>query len=289
MEVVMMRMHSVSIALAATFVAGCAARQTPPSTLLDARTDFVHARDGVAARLDPADVHEAAVALQRAEQAFESHPDDPTTAELALIADRRALYAQSQAGILEARGEQQRATAALEASRAQQLQQSQQALGATQMQLQQEQSAAEQQRARALELEGKLKDARETIAKIATVKDDERGMVITLPGEVLFKTAKSDLKPAAMAKLDEIAQALSGKEQPIVVYGYTDDVGTRDHNVALSTARAQSVRDYLAGKGIPKDLIESKGMGPDSPVSDNTSIEGRAQNRRVEIVVQPRK
>jgi outer membrane protein OmpA-like peptidoglycan-associated protein len=138
-------------------------------------------------------------------------------------------------------------------------------------------------------LEAKLKDARETIAKIASVKDDDRGMVITLPGEVLFKTGKSDLKPAAMAKLDQIAEALAGKDEPIVVHGYTDNVGTRDHNMGLSQSRAQSVRDYLVSKGIPKDLIESRGDGPDSPIADNTSLEGRAQNRRVEIVVQPRK
>jgi outer membrane protein OmpA-like peptidoglycan-associated protein len=139
------------------------------------------------------------------------------------------------------------------------------------------------------ELEAKLKDARETIAKIASVKDDERGMVITLLGEVLFKTGKSDLKPAAMAKLDQIAEALKAKEQPIVVVGYTDDVGTRDHNLGLSLSRAQTVRDYLVTKGVPQDLVTSQGKGPDDPVADNTSVDGRAQNRRVEIVVQPKK
>jgi outer membrane protein OmpA-like peptidoglycan-associated protein len=204
--------------------------------------------------------------------------------------------AEANAGTMQANDETQRATAALEATRAEQLRatqgqlnQSQNALGRTQMQLQQEQSAAAAQAAQMQELEAKLKDARLTIAKIASVKDDDRGMVITLSGEVLFKTGKSDLKPAAMAKLDQIAQALEGKEQPIVVYGFTDNVGTRDHNMGLSMSRAQSVRDYLVSKGIPKDLIEFRGEGPDNPVADNTSSDGRAQNRRVEIVVQPRK
>ncbi len=138
-------------------------------------------------------------------------------------------------------------------------------------------------------MEAKLKDARETIAKIASVKDDDRGMVITLQGEVLFKTGKWDLKPGAMAKLDEIADALRGKEQPMVVFGFTDNVGTRDNNMDLSVKRAASVRDYLVTKGIPQDLITAQGKGPDSPVSDNSSVEGRAANRRVEIVVQPKK
>ena len=59
--------------------------------------------------------------------------------------------------------------------------------------------------------------------------------------------------------------------------------------MALSQKRAQSVRDYLVSKGIPQDLVTAQGKGPDEPVADNGSIEGRAQNRRVEIVVQPRR
>jgi outer membrane protein OmpA-like peptidoglycan-associated protein len=92
-----------------------------------------------------------------------------------------------------------------------------------------------------------------------------------------------------MAKFDEIAGALNGKDQPITVFGYTDNVGTRDNNMSLSQRRADSVRTYLLSKGIPQDLITAQGKGPDAPVADNQSIEGRAQNRRVEIVVQPQK
>jgi outer membrane protein OmpA-like peptidoglycan-associated protein len=114
-------------------------------------------------------------------------------------------------------------------------------------------------------------------------------MVITLQGEVLFKTGKWDLKAGAMAKLDQIAEALRGKEQPIVVYGFTDNVGTVDMNMDLSQKRAQSVRDYLVTKGIPQDLITAQGKGPSDPISDNGSVEGRAANRRVELVVQPKK
>ena len=75
----------------------------------------------------------------------------------------------------------------------------------------------------------------------------------------------------------------------MVVYGFTDNVGTRDFNMDLSQRRANSVRDYLVQKGIPRDLITAEGKGPDNPISDNGSIEGRASNRRVEIVVQPKK
>jgi outer membrane protein OmpA-like peptidoglycan-associated protein len=162
-------------------------------------------------------------------------------------------------------------------------------LGATEKQLDDTQSAMQHQQQMMADMALKLKDARDTIAKIASVKDDDRGMVITLEGEVLFKTGKSDLKPAAMAKLDQIAAALVGKEQPIRVVGYTDNVGALAMNMDLSQKRAAAVRDYLVSKGLPQDLVTAEGKGPESPVADNTSVEGRATNRRVELIVQPRK
>lgn len=268
---------------------GCAGEHMPPKSLVDARTDYSQARNGIAMQLDPTDVHEADLSLQAAEQAFRDKPDDPATNDLALIADRKALYAQSQAGMMKAQQDAQLANQQLQTSRAQQLAMAQGQLGATQMQLQQQQAQTAADHQKLATLEANLKDARASIAKIASVKDDDRGMVITLQGEVLFKTGKSDLKPAAMAKLDEIAEALKNKEQPITVYGYTDNVGTADNNMALSQRRADSVRTYLISKGIPQDLIKAEGKGEESPVADNTSIEGRAQNRRVEIVVSPKK
>jgi outer membrane protein OmpA-like peptidoglycan-associated protein len=301
----MNRSHSVGIFLPLILgsLSACAGERIPPKALVDARADFIHMRDGIAMQFDPTDVHEADLALQRAELAWQNSSDDPSTVDLALVADRKALIAQSEAEALKAAQDTQQANAQLEATRASQLQnaqsrlgqtqqalgQTQQALGQTQMQLQQQEITAAAQQQKLQALEAKLKDARDTIAKIAAVKDDDRGMVITLQGEVLFKTGKYDLKPAAMAKLDQIAQALKGKEQPIVIYGYTDTVGTLDTNMSLSQNRAQSVRDYLVSKGIPQDLVTSQGKGPDEPVADNASIEGRAQNRRVEIVVQPKK
>jgi outer membrane protein OmpA-like peptidoglycan-associated protein len=285
----------VILPIAMGLLSACGGERIPPKALVDARADFVRSRD-VAIQLDPTDVHEAEVALQRAEKAWLDSPSDPSTVDLAVIADRKALIAQTGAEQLRAQADLQQATRQLEATRAAQLQkaqgqlnQTQQVLGLTQMQLQEQQVAATAQQHRMQELEAKLKDARDTIAKIANVKDDDRGMVITLSGEVLFKTAKYDLKPGAMAKLDQIAEALKGKDQPIVVYGFTDNVGAHDMNMGLSQNRAQAVRDYLVSKGIPQDLVTAQGKGPDDPIADNGSIEGRAQNRRVEIVVQPRK
>jgi outer membrane protein OmpA-like peptidoglycan-associated protein len=280
----------------AALITACGGDRIPPKSLVDARAEFARAKDGIAIQLDPTDVHEADLALQRAEAAWNDSPDEPTTIDLAIMAQRKAQIAEAEAAALKGQRDADEAkrqltdvmSSQLRAARGQ-LDQTKQALNKTQDQLANEQKAAAEQRQKLAELEAKLKDARDTIAKIAAVKDDDRGMVITLQGEVLFQTGKYDLKAGAMAKLDQIAEALRGKEQPMVVFGYTDNVGGRDMNIDLSQKRANSVRDYLVGRGIPQDLISAQGKGPDSPISDNGSVEGRAANRRVEIVVQPKK
>jgi outer membrane protein OmpA-like peptidoglycan-associated protein len=275
--------------------AACAGERVPPKALVDARADYLHARDGIAMELDPTDVHEADVALERAEKAWQASPNDPNTVNLALIADRTALIAQSRAATLKAEQDSQQAAVMLAAKKSAQMEategqlsQTQRVLGATQMQLHEQQAATVAQQRKLRELEAALKAERDAIAKIATVKEGDRGMVITLQGEVLFPTGKWELKPAAMAKLDVIATALKDKEQPVVVYGFTDSVGARDNNVELSQRRAHAVRDYLVSRGIPQDLVTAQGKGPDEPVAGNDSLEGRAQNRRVELVVQPK-
>jgi outer membrane protein OmpA-like peptidoglycan-associated protein len=289
--------------LLAAAVSACGGSPPPPKSLVDARNELAAAKGGIAAQLDPTDVHEAELALQRAESAWSNAPDEPSTIDTAMVAQRRAQIAEAEAASMKSQKDTDDAKRALQDALSSQLKnargqldqtkrnldQTSQTLNQTQGQLQQSQAAIAAQAQKMADLEAKLKDARDTIAKIAAVKDDDRGMVITLSGEVLFKTGKWDLKAGAMAKLDQIAEALRGKEQPIVVFGFTDNVGTRDNNMDLSQKRAASVRDYLVSRGIPTDLITAQGKGPDDPIQENTSIEGRAANRRVEIVVQPKK
>jgi outer membrane protein OmpA-like peptidoglycan-associated protein len=277
-------------------LAACGGERIPPKALVDARNEFSRAKSGITVQLDPTDVHEADLALQKAESAWSDNPDDPNTLDLAVIAQRKAQIAEAEAAATKAQQDADQAKREIDATMASQLQatrgqlsQTQQTLDKTQSQLQLTAAQAAEQQKKLADLEAKLKDARDTIAKIAQVKDDDRGMVITLSGEVLFKTGKWDLKAGAMAKLDQIADALRGKEQPMVVLGFTDTVGTREMNMDLSQKRAQSVRDYIVSKGIPQDLFRAEGRGPDSPVDTNDTAEGRGQNRRVEIVVQPKK
>ena len=75
----------------------------------------------------------------------------------------------------------------------------------------------------------------------------------------------------------------------MVVEGHTDSQGSAASNQELSDKRAQAVRDYLVSRGIAADRVKSQGFGPGRPIGENTSAEGRANNRRVEIVVQPSK
>lgn len=126
------------------------------------------------------------------------------------------------------------------------------------------------------------------LARIASVKQESRGMVITLSGGVLFASAKADLLPAAQAKLSEVADVLTRQDpdSKIRVEGYTDSQGAASFNQDLSQRRADAVRDYLSAHGIARDRITSEGYGPAKPVADNGSAEGRADNRRVEIVVE---
>jgi outer membrane protein OmpA-like peptidoglycan-associated protein len=278
----------LTVPVCAASLLACGGERLPPKTLVDAQNELARAKGGIAMQLDPTDVHEAELALQKAERAWAEDPDEPNTTDLAIIAQRKAQIAQAEAASMKGQQDAANAKRDQEALMASQLQATRGALDKTKQTLQAEQLQATANRQKLAELETKLKDAHDTIAKIAAVKDDDRGMVITLQGEVLFKTGKWDLKAGAMAKLDQIAEALRGKEQPMVVLGYTDNVGTRDNNMDLSMKRASTVRDYIVGRGIPSDLVTAQGKGPDDPVSDNGSVDGRAANRRVEIVVKPK-
>jgi outer membrane protein OmpA-like peptidoglycan-associated protein len=138
------------------------------------------------------------------------------------------------------------------------------------------------------EAEKRAAKAAADLAKFASVKQEARGMVITLSGSVLFATAKADLLPTAQLKLNEVADVLT-KQDPdskLVVEGHTDSQGGAAYNQELSQRRAQSVREYLVSRGIAADRVTAQDFGATRAIADNASAEGRANNRRVEIVVQ---
>jgi len=160
------------------------------------------------------------------------------------------------------------------------LQNTQGALAKTQAQLDAEKVAR-------ADAEKKAAQALADLQKIASVKQETRGMVITLSGSVLFETDKAALLPQAMNKLNDVADALikGNPDSNITIEGHTDSTGSRDHNMVLSQQRAEAVKQALVGRGVSADRIKTVGVGPDRPIADNKSPEGRADNRRVEIVV----
>lgn len=109
----------------------------------------------------------------------------------------------------------------------------------------------------------------------------------TLANRVIeFENGSALLTPSGMRILDEMAEALK-KVSPkkIDLIGHTDDTGARTRNMALSNARADSVKIYLVGKGLPAEIIATNGMGPDQPIMSNATQEGRRRNRRIEFRV----
>ncbi|MBI5256115.1 MAG: OmpA family protein [Burkholderiales bacterium] len=101
---------------------------------------------------------------------------------------------------------------------------------------------------------------------------------------VEFEPGNATLTAAGLQVLEHllpVLQKLAGRRFEIV--GHTDSDGARPQNLLLSAARAESVKAYLVQRGIPASALVTTGVGPDRPVADNTSAEGRARNRRIEF------
>lgn len=121
---------------------------------------------------------------------------------------------------------------------------------------------------------------------ILPTTDTPRGLQVDMGGDVLFDTAKYELRPEArerLARLAGIAAAYPGLE--FRAEGHTDSTGGYEFNMKLSVDRAQSVRTYLISQGIPRDAIAAEGFGPNDPIADNSTADGRQKNRRVELIV----
>jgi OOP family OmpA-OmpF porin len=109
--------------------------------------------------------------------------------------------------------------------------------------------------------------------------------IISLEG-ANFDFNKATLKPEGMAKLDQAAAVMAEHADLTVgVEGHTDSVGSDAYNQKLSERRAQAAVDYLVSKGVDASRLQPTGYGESKPVASNDTAEGRAQNRRVDLVV----
>jgi outer membrane protein OmpA-like peptidoglycan-associated protein len=286
----------------AALVAGCS-ETLPPKELVDARTAYERAKDGEARELAPADLDTAKQSLRKAELAFQDEPDSQKTRDLAYVAHRKALLAEISGQIEDADRRRVAAEKAYKDLTEQEIENQRLALQKDKNALAESEKARQQaekdkeaaEKARLLaekekaDLEKQLQAALKSLKEVAEISEEKRGVVITLSGGVLFVTAKYDLLPSAKEQLNKISAALKDQGYPpIRIEGHTDSVGSHEDNMKLSLQRADSVRDQLVSQGYPTAKIKTAGMGPDHPVADNATPEGRANNRRVEIIVNPK-
>jgi OOP family OmpA-OmpF porin len=111
---------------------------------------------------------------------------------------------------------------------------------------------------------------------------------ITMSAEALFDHDKSTLKPAGKAALQELGDSIKAKGARVVdidIIGHTDSDGTEEYNQDLSVRRAQAVMDYLVSEDVDASIIDVSGQGELNPIASNATQEGRAENRRVDILV----
>ena len=134
--------------------------------------------------------------------------------------------------------------------------------------------------------EAKLRDKMQGTGVSVTRNGDN--IVLNMPNNVTFDSNQANLKPAGANTLTGVAMVL--KEYPktaVNVLGYTDSTGSNDLNMRLSQQRADSVASALITQGVAANRIQTRGMGPANPIASNSTAEGKAQNRRVEITLSP--
>jgi outer membrane protein OmpA-like peptidoglycan-associated protein len=265
-----------------------------PRELEDAREAFHKAKEGPAGKYALAQLEEAKQALQEAESAFGDGEEDQTK-DLAYVAERRAQLANAAGALEEAKKERADAIVAKErvrdeytATAEKRLSKAERALEEKARKAAEAAAALDEETRRRKAAEKKAAAALASLEELAKVKEEARGVVITLSGSVLFASGKYTLLPIAASKLDEVARALSEQGyKDILVEGHTDARGSDSANLLLSERRAEAVRSHLVSRGITSTKIRSVGIGESRPIASNDSADGRANNRRVELVVQP--
>jgi outer membrane protein OmpA-like peptidoglycan-associated protein len=289
------RWNPVLSTLAAATLAACSTVTPVNPNIAEAQRLYQQASTAPdVTRHASAELAKAREALNRAEDAARDRRDNNHLDHLGYIAAQRAQMAMhlaaqraADARVETAAAERERIRADVRTRQAQlaernaqiaqaqaQSAQAQAQFAQTQAQTAQAQAAAEAERANRLQRE---------LADLAA-RPTEQGLVVVLQ-DVLFDTGQATLKEGAQAKLDQLATVLKGHpERRVMVAGFTDSVGSAESNLALSRARAESVRNALMARGVPADRIDTRGHGEARPVATNSTQAGRQQNRRVEVV-----
>ncbi|MFT2929817.1 OmpA family lipoprotein [Enterobacter sp. HK-058-C-ECC] len=134
--------------------------------------------------------------------------------------------------------------------------------------------------------EAKLRDKMKGTGVSVTRSGDN--IILNMPNNVTFDSSSATLKPAGANTLTGVAMVLKEYNKTAVnVMGYTDSTGSQDLNMRLSQQRADAVASSLITQGVEANRIRTSGMGPANPIASNSTAEGKAQNRRVEITLSP--
>jgi len=274
-----------AVLLAAGLMAGCATRQ-PLNSVEEARTAVTRtANNADVVRLAPLELKAATDTLARADRVWTDDNDAAEANHLAYLATQRAEIAsntararQLEADIKKAGTDAERLRLTREADRARmQADANARSAQAAQAQAMSAEQRAAQNEARVRALEAQLRDIE--------AQQTERGLLVTL-GDVLFAFNKAELSPQAGPRLDKLANFLRQfPDRKLIIEGHTDSVGGDTYNQELSERRAQAVQGALVQRGVAPDRITARGYGKTYPVAENASPEGRAMNRRVEIVI----
>lgn len=117
------------------------------------------------------------------------------------------------------------------------------------------------------------------------IADGQQVLVICAPADVFFKIGSADIAPESYPALSKLAKSLKSQNYKVGITGHTDNSGSPDQNNRLSYDRARSVAAYLTAAGVPYQNLYVRGAGSKEPKADNATPMGRADNRRVEIVL----
>lgn len=268
-------------AAAAAVLTACAATGVNPA--LEQARQLVTATGSNAdvARFAQLELKSASDTIAQADRIWRKDGDEAEVRHLAYLATQQAQTAQLVAQARSA--EQAFGQARSEAdrlrlqTRTRQLESAQAAAQAAQAE-----AASAQARAAAAQAENEALQAR---LREMQAEQTERGLLVTL-GDVLFEFGKSDLLASANPRMDKLAAFLQQfPERRLRIEGYTDSVGSEAFNQALSERRAAAVQSALVSRGVNPARITVQGYGKNHPVASNATPEGRAMNRRVEVVI----
>jgi len=137
-------------------------------------------------------------------------------------------------------------------------------------------------------LDNQAKEMQAVLGEQDRLRREQERLNVAMASDVLFSSGSANLYPGGRDKLRQFAGVLSRyPRQSVQIIGHTDSRGTEESNNELSQRRAQAVADELIANGVDRSRISTRGMGESQPIATNDTPEGRAQNRRVEIIVTP--